>query len=308
MRPEAGGHGGATNGSGTSASGSPDQSGGGGGRWRRGRRLAALKRLLTSRPGELISLSQFSGVLDAAKSTISEDLTTIKEGLEERGLGRVETVAGAAGGVVFHPTVSAASGDEIVEELCARLQSPDRILPGGFLYMTDLVFSPYWAGRLGEIIAGLYAPAEPQFVVTVETKGIPLALFSAQAMNLPLVVARRDARATEGPAVSITFVSGTTGRIQAMSLPRRSLPAGARVLVVDDFMKAGGTARGVVELMREFEAQVVGLAVLMETAQPEKKMVEDYISFTVLHEVDEAARRAVVTPGSWKKAVPTRSR
>ena len=275
-----------------------------GGRWRRGRRLAALTRLITSRPGELVGLSRFTEALGAAKSTISEDLATIKEGLEEHQLGRIETVAGAAGGVVFHPTANTASGDEIVADLCQRLQSPDRILPGGFLYMTDVVFSPHWTGRLGGIIAGLFAPAAPQFVVTVETKGIPLALFSAQAMNLPLVVARRDARATEGPAVSITFVSGSTGRIQAMSLPRRSLPAGARVLVVDDFMKAGGTARGVVELMREFEAEVVGLAVLMETAQPEKKMVDDYVSFTVLREVDEVSRRAVVTPGNWKKALP----
>jgi purine operon repressor len=269
------------------------------GRRGRGHRLAFVTRLLTGRPGELINLSYFAEILGAAKSTISEDLGIIKESLEEHGLGVVETVAGAAGGVVFHPAVPLASGDEMIRELCARLREPERILPGGFVNMTDIVFSPQWSARLGDLMAGLFGPAAPEYILTVETKGIPLALFSARALNVPLVVARRDAVVTEGPAVSITFVSGSTGRIQAMSLPRRSLPPGARVLLVDDFMKAGGTARGMVELMREFEATVVGIAVLVATARPERKLVDDYVAFAVLHEVDEHARRVTVVPGNW---------
>ena len=41
----------------------------------------------------------------------------------------------------------------------------------------------------------------------------------------------------------------------------------SKVLFVDDFMKAGGTAKGVTDLMKECEAEVVGIGVVMTTAE-----------------------------------------
>ena len=49
---------------------------------------------------------------------------------------------------------------------------------------------------------------------------------------------------------------------------------GAKVLVIDDFMKAGGTARGLIDLASEVGANVVGTGVLIATDQPEKKLVD----------------------------------
>ena len=51
----------------------------------------------------------------------------------------------------------------------------------------------------------------------------------------------------------------------------RALPVGSRVLLVDDFMRAGGTLRGLMEPTTEFESEVVGMGVLieMELASPE---------------------------------------
>lgn len=78
--------------------------------------------------------------------------------------------------------------------------------------------------------------------MTVETRGIPLAVFVARAFNIPVVMARRVGQITEGSTVSINYVSGSSKQIQTMALPKRALPSSARVLVIDDFMKAGGTA------------------------------------------------------------------
>jgi len=84
-----------------------------------------------------------------------------------------------------------------------------------------------------------FASLAPDYIMTVETKGIPLAFATARAANLPLVTVRRGSKVTEGSSVSINYVSGSTHRIQTMSLPRRAIPSGAKVLIIDDFMKAG---------------------------------------------------------------------
>lgn len=265
----------------------------------RSERLVYISQALLDRPGAVFPLSFFSERLGAAKSSISEDLALLGDALEQLGIGVLETYPGAAGGVAFWPQVSHDEARQLAQELCRQLADPARILPGGFLYMTDLMFNPDWANRFGRLFATRFRAQRPEYVVTVETKGIPVALMTARALNRPLVVIRRDNRVTEGPALSINFLSGSTGRIGTMSLPRRAVPAGARVLLVDDFMKAGGTARGMLDLMAELDARVVGMAVLVETAQPAEKVVREYVSLAVLESVDERRRQVVVRPSAW---------
>jgi purine operon repressor len=152
--------------------------------------------------------------------------------------------------------------------------------------------------QVGELFMTSLAPLAPDFIMTVETKGIPLAFMTARAFNLPLVTVRRGSKVTEGPSVSINYVTGSARRIQTMSLPRRAIPTGARVLVIDDFMKAGGTARGMMDLAQEVGATVVGTGVLVATAQPERKLVDDYLTLLILHEVDEHNKKTDIRPAS----------
>ena len=116
---------------------------------RRSERIAALVKLLADRPGHLWSLGQFAERFAAAKSTISDDLALIKAVLDQEGLGTIRTYPGVAGGVTYEPRVSEEAARQLAEELAAALRDPQRVLPGGFLYMTDIVFSPSWTGRIG---------------------------------------------------------------------------------------------------------------------------------------------------------------
>ncbi|MCL6451654.1 MAG: pur operon repressor [Acetobacteraceae bacterium] len=258
--------------------------------------MALILRTLVDQPSSLFSLGHFAEACGTTRSSISEDIALIKEALESRDLGRVETVAGAAGGVRFLPVLTPDAIRQRAAELCRHLAWPDRVLPGGFLYMTDIIFSPRWSALIGQAFATLFLRSNADCVVTVETKGIPLALMTARSLGLPLVILRRNARATEGPAVSINYVSGSSGRIESMSLPRRALAPGARALLIDDFMRGGGTARGVCELLAEFEAKVAGIGVLVETAQPRQKLVDDYTSLLVLESIDPSSGRVGIVP------------
>ena len=268
-------------------------------RLRRSERLVFITKYLLERPLETVGLSFFVQELGAAKSSISEDLSLIKGALAKLDVGQIETELGAAGGVRYLPRVKAQVALDLAHELAGRLTKEDRIIPGGFLYLTDLVFSPQVVARVGEVFASYFQRVNPNYVITVETKGIPMATMTAHYLGVPLLIARREQRVTEGSAVSITYVSGSTQRVQTMSLARRSLPPGARVVAIDDFMKAGGTARGLQELLLEFSAELVGTGVLMETATPVEKLVDNYVSLLVLEEVEPENHDVKVTPSAW---------
>ena len=259
-------------------------------------RVVALALELVSRPTHLFSFGKFCEQFDVAKSTLSEDVQAIKTGAALFGLGDVETVAGAAGGVRFIPMCSKKEEQTFLAALCARLAEPERVIPGGFLYMSDLLFEPHIVGKLGDIFRQRFVDCRPDYVLTVETKGIPLALMTARAFDVPLVTARRGSRVTEGSAVSINYVTGSARRIQTMSLPKRALPAGARVLIIDDFMKAGGSAKGLCDLAREVGAEVVGTGVLIATGEPEEKMLAEYLTLLKLDALDEQRRITQIHP------------
>ncbi len=266
---------------------------------RRSERMVVITRLLTQRPRALFSLNYFSRLFSAAKSTISEDLTIMRDACQRWGLGEVVTVPGAAGGVKFLPKQNKEETTELVEHLCRELGRGDRILPGGYLYMADLIYSPQLIGRVGHLFATIFIDLQPDLIVTVEAKGIPLALMTANVFNVPLVIIRASNKVTEGSAVSINYVSGSTQRIQSMSLARRALPTGSKVIIIDDFMKAGGTARGMHDLLAEFGAKVLATGVMVATTEPKEKLVSNYVSILDLVSVDTENKRVEVVPGSW---------
>lgn len=267
---------------------------------RRNERMSAMLKILTDSPNRIFTLSHFCELFGAAKSTMSEDIDLLREVTRSFGLGRLETVTGAAGGVRYRGTVSREDAQAYIRGLCANLSGTGRVLPGGFLYYSDVLSSPEITCYMGRIIATEYFDVEPDFVLTMETKGIPVALTTAHALGVPLVIARHNSRAYEGSAVNINYVSGSSGTIQTMSLARRAVREGTRALIVDDFLKGGGTAKGMVDLMHEFSVTVVGMAFVMETAAPEKKRIsgeKSLMSLSIRRQGDEAS--ALVKPADW---------
>ena len=267
-------------------------------RIRRNERMTAMMKLLSGTPNRVITLSSFCELFGSAKSTMSEDVDLLQRVTKAFDLGEVETVTGAAGGVRYRPAVSRKKAKETIAELCGKLSGTERVLPGGFLYYSDILSTPETVNRMGEIIATEYYDEEPDFVLTMETKGIPVAFATANALGVPLVIARHSSRVYEGSAVNINYVSGS-GSIETMSLSRRAVKENQKALIVDDFLKGGGTAGGMVELMREFNVKVVGMAFVMATVKPEKKRISGEKALMTLTVTDEEIPRAVVKPAQW---------
>ena len=192
-------------------------------RTKRNERLGAMAQILTRHPNMIHTFSEFCDLFGSAKSTVSEDVDLIADAFRKFDMGIVHTVAGAAGGVYFRPTIGKENAFAILTELSEKLSTSDRLLPGGFLYTSDITSDPVITETLGRIFATKYYDLSPDFVITMETKGIPLALMTARALNVPLVITRRDSKAYEGSAVKISYTSGYNERIETMALSRRAV-------------------------------------------------------------------------------------
>ena len=268
-------------------------------KFRRSERLIDMTHFLVEHPQELLSLTFFSERYGSAKSSISEDLGIIKETFEQRGIGTLQTVPGAAGGVKFISKVDTDSAKRIISQLCGLMERSDRLLPGGYLYMTDMLGDPKIVNQVGKLLASAFAEKDIDLIMTVATKGIPIAHAAANYLNVPVVIVRRDSKVTEGSTVSINYVSGSTKRIQTMVLSKRSLKDGSKVLIIDDFMKAGGTINGMISLLEEFNANLAGIGVLVESENADERLVDEYVSLVKLKDVDVKGKSIKVVEGNY---------
>lgn len=173
-------------------------------KWKRSERLVDMTYYLLEHPHQLIPLTFFSEWYNSAKSSISEDLTIVKETFEEKGIGLLMTVPGAAGGVKYIPKMSERDVREVISDLIEELGQSDRLLPGGYLFMTDLLGNPDFMNRVGKVFASAFAEKQIDVIMTVATKGISIAHAIGRHLNVPVVVVRRDSKVTEGSTVSLS--------------------------------------------------------------------------------------------------------
>ncbi|MUV38019.1 Pur operon repressor [Lentibacillus sp. JNUCC-1] len=266
---------------------------------RRSQRLVVLTQFFLENPYTHIQLSSFVSRMEASKTSISEDLGILNDVFTAEGTGYLDITAGAQGGVKYIPSMSHDNIHDFIGGLCKQLEDPSRLLTGGYLYMSDILGYPHTVQQIGRTFASEFADRDIDLVMTVATKGIPLAYAVGQYLGVPVVIARRDPIVTEGSSVSINYISGATRKIQTMVLPKRSLTIGSNVCIVDDFMKAGGTITGMINLLKEFDANPSAIGVLAEADDEEdERIVEDYTSLIKIMDVDDRQGRISVQPGN----------
>ena len=254
---------------------------------KRSERIVVMTEYLLNNPNKLIPLTYFVTKFNQAKSSISEDIHIIKTGFKEENIGEVKTLAGVSGGVIFTPTLVEEDARKILDEFIEKISEGDRLLAGGYIFMSDIVGNPSLMNKLGRVIATVYKNKEIDAVVTVATKGIPVAYAIASILNKPVITIRRDNKVTEGTTVAINYVSGSTKKIETMILSKRSLNNHSKVLLVDDFMRGGGVLTGMGSLMNEFDVEVIGKVILTQCYDSPREHENDYLYLSKIENIDE---------------------
>jgi adenine phosphoribosyltransferase len=114
----------------------------------------------------------------------------------------------------------------------------------------------------GKALAARLAPQAPEFIVTTETKSVPLAYEIASLLSVPYVVLRKSYVSYMGEALESKSQSITTGRPRTIFLDAkdRALCGGRRVAIVDDVISTGSTLSAMRDLMSRAGASVVAEA------------------------------------------------
>ena len=109
---------------------------------------------------------------------------------------------------------------------------------------------------------------------------------------------RREAKISEGATMSINYLSGSYERVQRMSISKRAALSGSKALIIDDFMRGGGSVKGISDILGEFETEVVGIGVAIANITPEKKKIPEYTPLVYLGNVNETQRSVEVFANS----------
>ena len=234
----------------------------------RNNRVVAITKILTETPNKVIGLNKFSELLNAAKSTISEDIVIVRELLEKLHMGRIETISGAAGGIKFIPDMGNEEKINFCNELCDLLMEDGRIVPGNFIYLTDIMYNPQIVSKAGVILSSYFKNMNIDYIVTVETKGIPLAYEMARQAGMnDYIVARKGPKLYMKNVVTTEVNSITTDHIQTLCLGQDEIDKmkDKRVLIVDNVISTGESLKSLEVLVKQVGGNIVGsMAVLAE--------------------------------------------
>lgn len=104
-------------------------------------------------------------------------------------------------------------------------------------------------------------------VLTIETSGIILAGAVARKLNVPLVIARKTRSMNlDGDSYVAEFLSFNHKNLKTVVVSKKFIQKGDHVLIIDDIMANGCAMQGLISIVEEAEAQVVGCGVAIEKA------------------------------------------
>ena len=104
-------------------------------------------------------------------------------------------------------------------------------------------------------------PREVDYVVAAEARGFILGAALALELDAGFVPARKPGK-LPSDTVSAEYI--LEYGVDALEMHADALADGARVLIHDDLLATGGTARALAELVEELGGSVVGFAFLVE--------------------------------------------
>jgi adenine phosphoribosyltransferase len=110
-------------------------------------------------------------------------------------------------------------------------------------------------------LAEIAAPLRPDFVLAAEARGFILGAALARELHAGFVPARKPGKLPHD-TVSAEYV--LEYGVDALEVHADALAGGARVLIHDDLLATGGTARAVCQLVEGLGAEVVACAFVIE--------------------------------------------
>lgn len=102
-------------------------------------------------------------------------------------------------------------------------------------------------------------------ILTVEASGIAIAVLTAKYFNVPLVFAKKASHKNVGSDLyTAECYSFTHGKSYTMSVSKKYLPKGEKILIIDDFLADGNAVKALMKLVNDSGSETVGVGIAIE--------------------------------------------
>ena len=150
--------------------------------------------------------------------------------------------------------------------------------------------------EMGKDIAKHFQGRGVTKIATIESSGIAPALMTAAAMDVPLIILKKQPSKILNQDLYQTVVTSFTKETNyELTLSKKYISSQDHVLIVDDFLANGEAATAALRLLRMSHATIAGLAVLIEKSfQPgHEKLASQGIEVYALAQIAEMAENYI---------------
>jgi len=119
--------------------------------------------------------------------------------------------------------------------------------------------------EIGKEFANIFSACHPSKIVTIEASGISIAAYCALELQIPFIIAKkRSATNLTGDVYSTEVFSFTKRTTSNIRISKEFLTKNDKVLIIDDFLAAGGAVEGLMRIINEAKAVLVGVGICIE--------------------------------------------
>lgn len=137
--------------------------------------------------------------------------------------------------------------------------------------------------EIGQVFAEHFRGAGITKVVTIEASGIVPAVYTAEALGVPMIFAKKSKNITMTEGILTAEVYSFTKQVTStVSIAGKFLESNDKVLVIDDFLANGQAAKGLVKIIEEAGAEVAAIGIVIEKSFQDGRSLLEAQGQTVL--------------------------
>ena len=176
-----------------------------------------------------------------------------------------------------------------MKELNDLINSRAEYLGNGILKADSFInhqILPGLSKRMGEAFAEKFkaqGAGDATKIITAEVSGIAPALVTAQAMDIPMVFARKKQPAfMKETLFKASATSRTKGEDVTLHISSRYLEPCDRVIIIDDFLATASTLEALCSIVKQSGATLLGIGCIIEKVFENGRAKLDYLGVPII--------------------------
>ncbi len=151
-----------------------------------------------------------------------------------------------------------------------KITADAEIRPGGVVIVSNFLnhrMDIKLVDEIGKEFHRLFEDTKPTLILTVEASGIGIACLAARYFGVDVLFAKKSqSKNVTGETYSSLVRSFTKGTVFDVRVDKKFISKNDRVLIIDDFLADGEALRGLIDIVNQAGATVVGAGICIEKA------------------------------------------